>query len=106
MDAWTEDRHSLADASLREVGSRMTPEHSSIERRIQRAYVRMMNARSEAWAFAWGDSLYRMVMRRRLEIPALNREFEAGNAARGSQSVTDLGKHFTTELTNGSRRVP
>jgi hypothetical protein len=44
----------------------MTPEHSSIERRIQRAYARMMNARSEAWAFAWADSLYRMVMRRRL----------------------------------------
>jgi hypothetical protein len=43
----------------------MTPEHSSIERRIQRAYTRMMNARSEAWAFAWGDVLYRMIMKRR-----------------------------------------
>jgi hypothetical protein len=54
------------------------PEHSSIERRIQRAYARMMSARSEAWAFAWADSLYRMVMRRRLEIPAQDRDSGAG----------------------------
>jgi hypothetical protein len=72
------------------------PEHSSIERRIQKAYERMINARSEAWAFAWADSLYRMVMRRRLEIPARDRESGAGNAARGSQSVTDLEGKSTT----------
>jgi hypothetical protein len=40
------------------------------------------------------------------KTPSANRELADGAAASDSQSVTDLGKHFTTELTNRSRRVP
>lgn len=79
----------------------MTPEHTYLDARIERAYVRMMNAKSEAWAFRWADLLYRMVMRRRLEIPARDRDSGAGTRPLAFGCVSDLDGQSTRTLVDG-----
>jgi hypothetical protein len=56
-----------------------TCQHSSIERRIQKAYERMLKAKSECWRHAWGDGFVanvsaRNAMRTVAEIRQLERE--------------------------------
>lgn len=55
------------------------PEHSYIERRIQRAYDRMLAATSTEWRHAWGDGFLanvsaRNAMRTVAEVRQLERE--------------------------------
>lgn len=58
----------------------MTVEHQpKIERRIQRAYERMLSAKTECWRYAWGDAFVvavkaRNAMRTVAEVRALEKK--------------------------------
>jgi hypothetical protein len=54
------------------------PEHSYIDRRIARAYDRMLGAKTSAWAHAWGDGFVanvsaRNAMRSVAEVRAIEK---------------------------------
>jgi hypothetical protein len=38
------------------MNANLAPEHSYMDRRIDRAYTRMLAAKTTAWAHAWGDA--------------------------------------------------
>ncbi len=73
LPARLSDAHGLVDS----MGVGECPEHTYLHRRIDRAYTRMIAAKSQEWAHRWGDAFVTYVRARNAQrTPAEIRQLE------------------------------